>query len=241
MKKKISIEKIINPKDKRKLEESITDKLSSLKNLSDLTDLNVDLVLDLDEQKIEEQMQRNYLSYLTKDRQQAKTDLMGLTENIGVSSKVRKICLVTLAHRYNGILKHDERNDYIARFFQDEDLVFRAYAINLIVGQDMLGTIMGPYEEQLVELKSELVESFYRYLEISGDSDYVTHIPITILKDNRNSSLIDLIEKMKDEVKEAVYQGLNTDKVYVLKLAVDLIKKVYGEDLMKKYLTWKSK
>lgn len=230
--KKISIDEISKPKEEAKLRKSITDKLSSLNKLSDLMDISADM--DLDEQKIEEQMHRNFQKFSSKDRKRITNELKNIVENDRVSPQIRKICLVALSDRYKGILKHDKRNDYIAEFFKDKNLIFRAYAINLIVGIDMLGTIMEPYEDQLLELKSELVESFYRYMDYTGKSSYVGRIPIAILKENRNSSLVELIEKMKDEVKEAVYDGLNSEKPNVLRLAADLILKVYESEIVDK-------
>jgi len=190
-KERISNKNLVGQNGTEKLRERVTNSLFTLRNLKSLQ--GIDVLLSLEAKQILPNMHGKYRRLNNKDKKKVMSDLKALAEDPNTSTEIRVLSLLFVTDRE--IMDLKDLKKFIPKFFNEEDLMVRDICINRIVGKDMLNELLDDYEHHLLKLKSELVESFYRYMDFSGRSEYVHSIPFTILKEGRNYSLCYLVNK----------------------------------------------
>jgi hypothetical protein len=170
-------------------------------------------------------------------------------EKIKISEQLKSIAYNTTAHpRLRGIalkaytyyIGHKgikvggnkilaTRKEICLPLINDDDLSIRSLAIQNIVHYAYTPADVEDCEDRLVNLKEKLVEAFYYTLQDPSEDLGNTYIPI-IYEESMYYVVHYLIDKVKDEVKEAVYAGLESEYADVQHLASDLIKYVYEKE-----------
>lgn len=122
-------------------------------------------------------------------------------------------------------------NEAFHPFVKDPDKAVRAFGIHKIINLRSNVSLEGCREE-LLSLKSELIQAFYDYFEydISHKGQYASPFLesfAAIIGKPRHYLIHSLVKEIKDEVRDEVYKGLEHPDERVRRLAEDIIKHVY--------------
>ncbi len=229
------------PGQKKFLTEQIKEQMVELTNLPNLKNYEFKLS---PKELYESEMKMAYQSrdLDEKRRKQILEDLVSITHDKSASSQLRILAMNIVCNLNARFINDEVKKKLIFPLLNEEDLLVKDVAIFNLVGKEFRKEDISEFEDDLLALKEELVESFYRYIEMDKYPESSKYVSNDVLFELYNTFgrrekfdvissphglLIYLIDQIKEEVKDVVYKGLKSENPNIVKFAKEAIEQIY--------------